>query len=276
MKDEIIKNVNFADELKSGKHFGVFIDDTGSPGLDTPGLNMNRKTWVAVIIPPHQMPEVMEQLPEALSYLKEMGIHDPEFHFKDILAGKGDYKKVDLQVRLGIFGFMAHIFGQYKFPVLVQTFDPINSAEILASSSFPKSFGPLQFNKHDDLALIFLLLRVRQYLKERTEGSKTACVVVDEGRLKDGRTIVMPGLAPEFLHGAILFAGSRKVKPIQLADFAAFALNKWQLLRVKSELNDIDKTLLAIFSPIGESFINTEKMKIHGFPNLTNIKQGLN
>lgn len=276
MKDEIIKTVNFADELKSGKHFGVFIDDTGSPGLDTPGLNMNRKTWVAVIIPPHQMPEVMEQLPEALSYLKEMGINDPEFHFKDILAGKGDYKKVDLQVRLGIFRFMAHIFGQYKFPVLVQTFDPINSAEILASSSFSKSFGPLQFNKHDDLALIFLLLRVRQYLKERTEGSKTACVVVDEGRLKDGRTIVMPGLAPEFLHGAILFAGSRKVKPIQLADFAAFALNKWQLLRVKSELNDIDKTLLAIFSPIGESFINTEKMKIHGFPNLTNIKQGLN
>jgi len=171
---------------------------------------------------------------------------------------------------------MAHIFEQYKFPVLVQTFDPTNSAEILASSNFPKSFGPLQFNKHDDLALIFPLLRIRQYLSEQPASSKTACVVVDEGRLKDGQSIVMSGLAPQFLHGAILFASSRKVKPVQLADFAAFALNKWQLLRVKPELNDVDRTLLEIFSPIGESFINTEKMNVHGFPNLTNIKQGLN
>ncbi len=276
MKKQPIKTINFSDELKSGNHFGVFIDDTGSPGLDTPGLNMNRKTWVALIIPPHQMSEVMEQLPGALSYLKEMGINDPEFHFKDILAGKGDYKKVDLQVRLAIFRFMAHIFAQYKFPALVQTFDPINSAEVLASSSFPKSFGPLQFSRHDDLALIFLLLRVRQYLQEQTAGSKSACVVVDEGRLKEGQSIVLPGLAPEFLHGAILFASSRKVKPVQLADFAAFALNKWQLLRVKPELNDIDKTLLEIFSPIGENFINAEKMKVHGLSNLINIKQGLN
>ncbi len=276
MKHQTTITVNFADELKSGKYFGVFIDDTGSPGLDTPGLNMNRKTWVAIIIPPHQMPEVMEQLSGALSYLKEMGIHDPEFHFKDILQGKGDYKKVDLRVRLAIFRFMAHIFTQYKFPALVQTFDPINSLDVLASSNFPKSFGPLQFDKHDDLALIFLLLRVRRYLQQQTGVSKTACVVVDEGRLKDGQAILLPGLDPEFLYGGILFASSRKVKPVQLADFAAFALNKWQLLRVKPNLNDIDKTLLDIFSPIAESFINVEKMKVHGLSDLVNIKQGLN
>lgn len=276
MKMSTHQTVNFATELRSGRHYGVFIDDSGSPGLETPGLNAKRKSWVAVLVPSLQAAEVMDQLPKALSALKEFGITDPEFHFRDIWAGVGDFAKIDFQIRLSIFRFMAYIFSTYRFPVLVQTFEPDNAADILQRADWPKSFGPLRLSNHEDLALILLLMRVREYLKSPERGNATACVVVDEGRLANGRSIVLPGLAPTFCSGEILFASSRSVHAIQLADFAAFSLNRWQLLLVKENLNDRDKALLDILSPIAELFSNIDVIHIHGFPNLTNLRQRMN
>jgi hypothetical protein len=155
------QSVNFAQELRSGRHFGVFIDDTGSPGLNTPGLHAQRKSWVAVLVPPDQISEVMDQMPRALSFLEELGLKSPEFHFTDIWAGKHEFAKLDLQQRLGIFRFMAHVFATYRFQVLVQTFDPENASEVVNRADWPETFGPLKFGDHEDLALIFALLRVR-------------------------------------------------------------------------------------------------------------------
>ena len=268
------KSINLADELRSGRHYGVFIDDTGSPGLITPGLHEQRKSWVAVLVPPHQIVEVMDQLPNALSFLKELGLKDPELHFTEIWGGRGEYSKLDLQQRLGVFRFMAYIFTTYRFPVLVQTFDPDNAADVINRANWPDNFGPLKFSDHEDLALIFALLRVRLHLKSLEGGNATACVVVDEGRLSNGKSIILSGLAPTFCAGAILFASSRLVHPIQLADFAAFVMNRWQLLRVKDRLSELDKTLLEIISPIAECFVNIDSVQVHGFPNITSLRQG--
>ena len=268
-----VKPINLAMELRSGCHYGVFIDDTGSPGLITPGLHSQRKSWVAVLVQPQQAAEVMDQLPNALSFLRDRGIKDPEFHFTDIWANKGEFRKLDLQQRLGIFRFMAYIFATYRFTVLVQTFDPDNVTDIRNQAEWPKSFGPLKFSNHEDLALIFTLLRVRMHLKSLEGGNATACVVVDEGRLSSDKAIILPGLAPTFFAGAVLFASSRLFHPIQLADFAAFVMNRWQLLRVKDRLTDLDKTFLEIVSPIGDSFINIDSLPIHGWPNVTSLRQ---
>jgi len=269
------KPINLATELRSGRHYGVFIDDTGSPGLITPGLHEQRKSWVAVLVPPHQTAEVMDQLPNALSFLQELGLKNPEFHFTEIWGGRGEYCKLTVPQRLGIFRFMVGIFSTYRFKVLVQTFDPDNAADIHNRANWPASFGPLQFSNHEDLALIFTLLRVHLHLKELEGGSATACVVVDEGRLPSGNAIVLTGLAPTFCAGAILFASSRLVHPIQLADFAAFVMNRWQLLRVKDSLSELDKTFLEIVSPIAECFVNIDAVPVHGFPNITNLRQGM-
>ena len=276
MNASACKPVNLATELRSGRHYGVFIDDTGSPGLDTPGLDMLRKSWVAVLVPPAQIAEVMDQLPSARSALQELGLNDPELHFTDICGNRGEYRKLDAQQRLGIFRFMAYIFTTYRFPVLVQTFDPANATEVRNRADWPDRLGPLKFSDHEDLALIFALLRVRLHLKTLTGGNATACVIVDEGRLSSGSSIVLPGWAPTFFAGAILFASSRLVLPIQLADFAAFVMNRWQILRVKDSLSDFDKTLLEIISPIAENFVNIDSAIIHDFPNISSLRQGLN
>ncbi|CAI07946.1 hypothetical protein ebA3234 [Aromatoleum aromaticum EbN1] len=243
--------------------------------MKTPGLNEQRKSWVAVIVPPHLTSEVMDQLPNALSFLEQLGLNEPEFHFTEIWAGKGEFQKLNLQQRLGIFRFMSYIFATYRFQVLVQTFDPDNASDILGRAVWPETFGPLKFSNHEDLALIFALLRVRMHLKAIDGESATACVVVDEGRLASGKSIVIPGLAPTFCAGVILFASSHLVHPIQLADFAAFVMNRWQLLRVKESLSDLDKTLLEIISPVAKCFINIEAVPIRGFPNITNIRHGM-
>ena len=276
MNTPALKSNNLAVELGTGRHYGVFLDDTGSPGLNTPGLHAQRKSWVAVVVPPHQTAEVIDQLPKALSFLQELGLKDPEFHFAEIWAGRGEFRKLDLPQRLGIFRFMVHIFATYHFKVLVQTFDPENATEILNRADWPESFGPLKFRNHEDLALIFALLRVRVHLNSLDDGNATACVVVDEGRLSSGKAIVLPGLAPTFWAGAVHFASSRLFHPIQLADFAAFVMNRWQILRVKERLTDPDKALLEIASPIVQSFVNIDLVPVHGWPNITNLRQGMN
>jgi hypothetical protein len=60
---------------------------------------------------------------------------------------------------------MAHIFTTYRFEVLVQTLDPDNAVDVKNRAAWPSSLGPLKFSNHEDLALIFALLRVRLHLK---------------------------------------------------------------------------------------------------------------
>jgi len=262
MKEIAAHTINLATELRSGRHYGVFIDDTGSPGLVTPGLHSRRKSWVAVLVPPHQIHEVMDQMPKALSVLDDLGLKDPEFHFADIWAGRGEFQKLSLEQRLGIFRFMAHIFATYRFEILVQTLDPDNAAAVRNRAEWPDKLGPLRFDDHEDLALILVLLRTRLYLRDRQNAS--GCVIVDEGRLPSGRAIVISGLKPIFVGGVILFANSRLVYPVQLADFAAFAMNRSQLIRVKSHVSALDMSLLEILTPIVELFVNLDSVPLSG------------
>lgn len=271
-----IRTVNLASVLRSGKHYGIFIDDSGSPGTSQPGLHSNRKTWVAVLVRPHQVAEIMDQIPSALSYLRTLELQNPEFHFADIWAHKGEYAKLSLDQRLGIFAFMAHIFATYQFEVLVQTFDPDQAKEITASAEWPETFGPLQLKNHEDLALTFLLLRLKRHIEERLPPDSSGCVIVDEWkRFKNGRSFQVGGLSPAFHEGAVLFADSRHAPPIQLADFAAFVVNRWPILRVKSELTEIDKRFLEAVAPLTSCASNLDNIKVHGWPSVQNLRQGM-
>jgi len=47
---------DFLNELASGSEYGVFIDDTGSPGLQStpPNLHPERKSWIGIVVHPDQ------------------------------------------------------------------------------------------------------------------------------------------------------------------------------------------------------------------------------
>jgi len=51
---------------------------------------------------------------------------------------------------------------------------------------------------------------------------------------------------------------------VQLADFAAFAMNRSQLIRVKSHISELDMSLLEILTPIVELFVNIDSAPLSG------------
>ena len=249
---------------------GVFVDDTGSPGLrNTPAhLHPSRKSWVAVVVPKVHIGEVWGQFPRALSELKKT-VRASEFHFADIYMKRREFRDVPLSTRLGVFRFMAYIFDTYRFPVFVQTLDPDSLKDIRRRADFPDRLGPFNLQKHEDLALFFLLLRVKRHLEQTYSGSDTlARVFVDEGFKKAGVAIQIPPLKTVFADGLICFARSDSILPLQLADFAAFCLNRTQLLLGKERLSELDKSLLRIIEPLAWNYQNIPAVRLDDwFPN---------
>jgi len=268
-----LKYQDFSDEFAGGEHYGIFIDDTGSPGLQSlsPRLNPDRKSWVAVVIPPSQMPDVLLQLPEAIEELRRL-TGATEFHFSEIYQGKREFKGIDLAVRLNLFKFMAFIFKTYMFPVFVQTFDPESLKLVRSRAPFPEKVGPFDLSKVEDASLLFLLIWLKKYLVGQ---DGTARVFVDEGYKKAGVAISTPVFDGVFTDSSVYFARSNSMTPIQLADFAAFALNREQLLLVKEELKDLDIQLLQIFEPIVKNFqnINTGNLRLVKVENTWELEQ---
>jgi hypothetical protein len=132
---------------------------------------------------------------------------------------------------------MAHIFSEYKFPVIVQTLDPVSLHDVRTRGSFPQRLGPFDFTRHEDLALFFLLLRVKWHLEQTyPEDDRRARVFVDEGFQRNGAAIVIEPLQ-EVADGLVCFGRSESILPLQLADFAAFCLNRTQILIGRPELN---------------------------------------
>ena len=201
---------DFVDEQRAGKVHGVFVDDTGSPGLrDTPShLHPERKSWVAVLVPKSVIADVWQQFPGAIAELRAL-VGGTEFHFTDIYMGRRAFEGVALFKRLGVFGFMAHIFATYNFPVFVQTLDPDSLSDIRRLAPFPECLGPFNFKKHEDLALFFLLLRIKRHLERAyRETERCARVFVDEGYKRNGTAISIPPLHKVFADGLICFARS--------------------------------------------------------------------
>lgn len=254
---------DYFDELARGEAYGIFIDETGSPGITDAPTNFHpeRKTWVAVIIPPSQIAEVMQQMPQVLDELRQSFGAD-EFHFTDIYSGKKQFKNLDLQTRLRLFEFMAYIFSAYRFPVIVQTFDPETLADVRSRSAdqLPESLPPFDFRKCEDLALFFLLLRLRWYMKEtETYPNTKARIFIDEGFKNNGIAIRIPTFDDAFADGQICFAQSSNIYPIQLADFAAFSLNRVQLIAGRDQRTPLDIRMLEILSSVAFNYINIEK-----------------
>jgi hypothetical protein len=130
---------DFVDEQRAGKVHGVFIDDSGSPGLaNTPvNLHPDRKTWAAVIVPRSHLADVWSKFPRAVDELKAQA-GAIGFHFADIYAGRREFKDLSIEKRLALFEFMAYFFQSYDLTSLVQTLDPDTLGRIRTGARFPE------------------------------------------------------------------------------------------------------------------------------------------
>ena len=251
-------------QVGSGQYSGVFIDDSGTPGQDSPSVHLDsgRKTWVAVLMTHDQLAEAGQEMPGALNELQRtVGMR--EFHFADLFSGKG-IRSIPFEKRLAVFRFMASIFSANRYPMLVQTFSPANIREHQELISSFRSFGTFEMTNPADLSLVILLWQLRCYFAEnKSLFSRPTLVFLDEGRFKARMAVRLAPLLDFAAYQALFVRSSEDIYFLQLADFAAFALNRMQWILAKEERTDKDMALMQIldeahFNPINIPTIDVD------------------
>ncbi len=243
---------DFIDELARGSDYGVFIDDTGSPGGTTYKLlPSNRKTWVAVVISPSKIRETYYHFGALLRDLKKR-FKVSELHFTDIFGGRGEFAKIEWKDRLGIFNTLAKAFTEYSYPIFIQSLEPYQLSEWKEKLKLPESISVFNFKKLEDTALFLLLLKVRMYIKNnQLIEPGVAHVFVDEGWKKNGIGLISSVIfSPEFDRNKVCFGSSKDIILLQLADFAAFVLNRMQIAGGKEVVKNKERHMLQIVKPM--------------------------
>ena len=181
-------------EFSRGETGSVFIDDSGSPGGETPSpsLHPERKTWAAVIVKRHLIAEILDQGLRAVSVIRSLVPGFREFYFVEIFSGKGAFKNVDLKLRQAIFGFMSEILVRYKLPILIQTMETDSFPKSFRDNSFAKKIKGLDLSNHEDFALWNLFcVSVKRYAKEHLEREEKLRCILDEGRFEKGDVVAV-------------------------------------------------------------------------------------
>jgi hypothetical protein len=256
--------------LSSGKTC-IVIDETGNPGQSTDSAYLHplRKSWAAVILSPSEFTTIARELPPTLLKIKELCGGD-EFHMTDIYRGHKSFKSADIEQRLGAIAFMAHIFRENRYPIFFQTLDPVGALPFYKNENFQRKLGVLDLRKHDELALWMMLTKIQDNLSNQdNKHSLPAYVVLDQNnKWKDGRSIdISKTLSdPKIFKSKKIFSRDSKGFPaIQLADFAAYCINRqqWLMTIPKEKITDFDYAFLEIVSNAKFNTINISSMNIN-------------
>lgn len=248
-------------QIARGEFWSVFIDDTGPAGNPSPNWSLprDRRSYVAAVLPPHAGITVSHRLSEMLLALQQQ-IGVVEFHFTDMLNGKGRYRELDLTTRLGYFDAVASLVDELQLTFIVQSLGIEDARQWLEALDL--NYKPLErafhLTKPSDLALFILILLVSRYLDQHMSAEERAAVIVDEGWKKKGTAVWLGPLEHQFLHGLIFSASSSAAIGLQLADFGAFMLNRAQYVLGKAQLSELDKKILDIWSRLGRRFLGVQ------------------
>jgi len=249
---EEIQYQNIINDFLSGTHYGVFIDDTGSPGETSyKFLPSGRKTWVAVVIPPSQMKETLINFNTLLNSLKkQFGVS--EFHFTDIFGGNREYRNISWANRLGIINTLAKAFENYKYTIIQQSLEPSQLSEWKNMLELPIKLPFFNFKKVEDIALFILILKIRSYIQGQQSTEKgEAHVIVDEGWKKNNVALISEIIfGKELDRSKICFGSSKNIVLLQLADFAAFVLNRMQIVGSKDVVSKKELHFLKVTKPM--------------------------
>ena len=250
------------EDVGTGDSPAVFIDDSGSPGQATASVHLHphRKTWVAVMMDIRQLSTTYDVLPQAMLGLRQH-VGATEFHFAELLSGKGLRSAPD--TRLQPFQLMAGIFKIQQYPVIVQTISPDNVEEHKDILSALRKVGPFDLGNPTDLAFLILLWRVGRFIEAHAaEFSRPPLIFADEGRFRAGRAVVLRPLLDFAAHHAVFFRASTEMMFLQLADFAAFSVNRSQWLLAKQNRTAKDNALLQVLAQADFNVVNLPTLGI--------------
>ena len=152
---------------------------------------------------------------------------------------------------------MRHIFTSYMFPVIVQTLSPRDLKDIQRRADFGERVGPFDMAEPGDMALMFLLFRIKDQIREQvSDFPPPAYVAVDEGFRPAGRSIRVPNQDAFFHRSCFFTVRSSEFLPVQLADFASFCISRTQWLMTKPKRSRADDAFLRIIADLRINTVN--------------------
>ncbi len=249
---QTIKYQDIIDDFLSGTHYGVFIDDTGSPGgASFKYLPSGRKTWVAVVIPPDKIRSTFLEFSSLLSELKTK-FNISEFHFSDIFGGSREFRKISWDNRLGIINTLSQAFAELKYTIIHQSLDPSELPEWKKALDLPPKLSVFNFKKVEDTALFILIQKIKLHIRsQQNHQLSKAHVIIDEGWKKNGVGLISEVLfGNEFDSSKVVFGSSHEIVLLQLADFAGFVLNRMQIAGSKEQISKKESHFLQVVKPM--------------------------
>ncbi|OXB03458.1 hypothetical protein B0A75_00515 [Flavobacterium oncorhynchi] len=242
--------------------YTIYIDDTGTPSFQSKSI-YDSGDWhsqVAIFINQNKIEEITNKISEIFNKYKNLNDFE-EFHFIRILSGKDGWRKVDLEKRLEIFKDFGKLYQQYKSPILIQSFtsDDIirNKMEKISQIKIPN----FDLSKLSDLTLLFLLFRLKDYVKENKLELPTQ-IKVDTGKGEHLDRKKIPILNGITQNSEIEFIDSKKDPLMQFADFVAFCLNRMRWIIMAENKGPLDLRLLEIFSDADFEVENLQKFSV--------------
>tara|TARA_R100000306_G_scaffold36422_1_gene36677 strand:- start:107 stop:913 length:807 start_codon:yes stop_codon:yes gene_type:complete len=234
----------------------VAFDDTGSPGTETPSswLKSHRKSYVGVILLPEQVEQLTNIMDAGIKATKNrFGID--EFHLTDIMNGKGQWSHVSGDDRFGTFKVLCDVFSKHYIPCVAQTWSPehyqLNNLNIENIDDFEN----LNKEKYEHFAFYLALFKSIKYLVSNNVKipAKFFC---DEGIRRAGDSLEFSFLEKIGIGSKVDFEESRSNVYLQIADFAAYCFNKYQMLAVKKWKTNTDWEILECINKSGFDFLD--------------------
>lgn len=242
--------IRMRDSLKLTKKGLIMMDDGGST-IHTSEGPQKRQTWVAVLIPPDQAEQSIDQMEGLVSEIHaRFGAR--ELHANEIFQRKGPWADVPIGTLKGVVAAVAEIFRMMDFPIIVQTFWRGNESyeKIVRETSdaqiklMKRELG-IDFRSPKDLAFTYCIHRCRNFLEGGYHASDWE-IFADAGMMRPGQTTRAPVRWGDSNFKTVHFEDSEICPLVQLADYAAYFMNRSQQIAHSDTLSVHDEELLDI------------------------------
>lgn len=240
----------------------IAFDDSGPAGADTESKFMNplQKMYVGVVVP-HDIVSALSKDLENYLHVLEQQYGAQEFHIKEIVNDQGPWQGVEREEKLSVLQNICEIISKYNLTCINQTWSNLHyDQNKINRKELDREIPGTKFNlsKYEHFAFIKALHEVKGFVSE--QGIRLPVdLYCDEGMYPDGTDVPI-----HFLNGivsgqCVKFMSSHKSIFIQLADIAAYFLNKVQMIANKPKRTDWDKEIILAISSANIQYTNSEQ-----------------
>lgn len=199
--------------------------------------------FVGVVFPPESAPLVEKTVAELSNKLSAL-TGAREFHFTDIFQGQSEFRGVPIDVRLDLLEAFANAVAALRPTIFIQSIDDETLQAVASITNLPSMPPPLNPREPRSFAFLGLLIRICQHIRDERKGQENAVIMCDHGLLKSGMGMHLP-ICPDVIYNDTVYFIDSQIEPgIQVADFAAFALNRHQIILQRGTLTDLEKSFL--------------------------------